>query len=218
MGIVKGLCFFVLFATFVKADNIYDEAVRKIVNQLKANASTFANFHLFRGIGYTDTSHYKIKELEINQTILDFSKAFPVVGAKGESFGSFFVIREAEIKIPNLTIKGVVNVVEEGGIRVALPFTSTQQSREGQTRGILRLFNFFVFQDKWGQYVQSGYAIYSPEETFFNVNLHCWVRLGYAAELCHLAEEITWNLGLANVAKSFAYRVKSASLGIRLPK
>ena len=217
MGIVKGLCFFLLFAIIVKADK-YDEVVTKIVNQLKANASTFANFQLFRGVDYTDASRYRIKDMEINQTNLDFSEAIPVPGAKGESFGSLFVIREAEVKIPKLTIRGVVNVVEAGGMHVALPFNTTQKSKDGQTGGILKLLNFFVFHDGRGQYVQSGYASYTPEDIFFDVNLHCWIRLGYAAELCHLAEDITRNLGLTTVAKSFAYRVKSASPGIRLPK
>ena len=216
------ILFFVMvliFALVANADSEYDAAMTKIVNHLKANKTTFHNFLLFKGVDITNYGYYKFKTIEVKDTNINFQDAVPVPGAKGEIRGGYMLIDEAEIKISKLTINGSIVVEDDGGFKFTLPFNSTQKSANNETGGIFKLVKFSAFNYKEGMRVSPGYALYSPENTKFEVEVNCFpLQMRFRAEECYLAQEIVNNLAFGSVARALAYKIQTAIKEHPIPK
>ena len=213
MKVASGV--FVLFlvsATLaVEADDKADSVVTKIVNQLKANQTTFRDFHLFRAVDISNYGSYKFNSIEVINTNINFQDAIAVPGAKGSMKGSYLVIKEATIKMPNLTVTGSIIFTDEGGFNFTLPFNATQKSPNNETEGTFKLMDFWIYQDKKDTTVFPGFATYSPENLTLEVKVNCMpLQRKFRAEECYFAQEVVNDLGLGNIAKSLAYKIQTA--------
>ena len=201
------------------AENKYDVAVTKIVNHLKANKTTFHNFLLFKGVDITNYGSYKFKTIEVKDTNINFQDAVPVPGAKGQTITGYLVIDEAEIKISNLVIDGSIVVEDDGGFKFTLPFNSTQRSGNNETGGIFKLVKFSAHDSNEGMRVYPGYALYSPENIKFEVEVDCEpLVMRFRGEECYFAQEIVNDLAFGSVARALAYKIQTAIKEHPIPK
>ena len=201
------------------AENGYDAVVTKIVNHLKANKTSFHDFLLFKGVDIANYGFYKFKTIEVKDTNMNFQDAVPVPGAKGQIIGGFMLIDEAKIEIPNLTINGSIVVEDDGGFKFTLPFNSTQKSGNNETGGTFKLIKFSSYGSKEGMLVSPGYALYSPENIKFEVEVDCEpLEMRFRAEECYFAQQIVNDLAFGSVARALAYKIQTAIKEHPIPK
>lgn len=209
---------FVLFVVSttlaVPATDKIDAVLTEIVNHLKENQTSFRDFHLFRAVDVATDGPYTFNSIEVLNTNINFQDAILVPGGKGWMSDELLVIEEAKIKMPTLIMTGSIVVYDDTGFNFTVPFSKKQDFsflENGETEGTFTLTNFSVRNQGKKIFVSPGVVTYSPQGLFRKGKVNCVSLIRYTrTEECAMAMDVVDDLGLASIAQSLGYKMRTA--------